>query len=107
MSANLFALNNLIAANLVTYTRTPAPVIATVYTATPDNVLYIIDNVGIFVVDRIVSEGDYLIAYDDNDFEHVLSNNKVELGAEAAASYFNPYGMDIWHEIIPFAYNAA
>lgn len=94
MSANLFALNNLIAANLVTYTRTPAPVIATVYTATPDNVLYIFDDAGSFVVDRIVSEGDYLVAYDDNDFEYVLSNKKVDLGAEAATSYFNPYGME-------------
>ena len=98
MSANLFALNNLIAANRVSFAR-KAPNYHTVYTATPNNVLYIFDDVGGFEVERIVLEGPHLVAYDDSGFEYALvDEHKVTLGAEHVEQFFNPYGLDLYRQ---------
>ena len=93
MSANLFALNNLIAQNLVTFVR-KAPDYNTVYTATDGNILYINDDFGDLDVVRIVLEGSHLVAYDNNGFEYTLDDeHKVQLGASAVEQFFNPYGL--------------
>jgi hypothetical protein len=91
MSANLFALNNLIAANLVTYTR-EEPHYNTVYTATPGNVLFAVDDEGFIKLDRIVNDGNWVIAYDTEGFDFVLDSEEPTVGAMDANGFNILYG---------------
>lgn len=79
MSVNLFALNNLIAKNLVTHRFTPPPVVATVYEAISNSVLFIGDTTtGYQEVDAIVSrQGSLVAVFDDGTMESLPADKKV------------------------------
>jgi hypothetical protein len=88
MSANLFALNNLIARDLVKFNRTPAPVLTTNYTSTPGNILYIQDSTDVIAVKLIQHYNDDLIVTDYDNNRYKIDESETILGAMDAGDYY-------------------